>query len=274
VESILDNPEQDRARVFLDTDAASKMGRMDETEKRGLRRYLEARFSWVVSPLTFAELAIGRSRGTDWDKSSRGLHELGGQADPPAFLPFPTRAVQLVVTGRASPHLGWEPKDLERHLRAAVEARSRADMDRVLDSAFGKIMEEGETLHQERLEEARATTRAANALTPAPERWAARVAAACVIEPTPEHLAAILQATDASMRLDTFLWKESRNTKGHDFQKNVDDWVDSQQLLLLAFPDVHFLTADEKLRKKVEGSRQSHRVLSFEKARTAAGLLA
>lgn len=263
----------DKARVFLDTDAASKMGRMDEKEKRGLLRYVESRFSWCVSPLTFAELTIGRSRGTDWDKSSRGLHEIHGAGDNP-FLPFPSRVVQFVVTGKASPHLGWEPKDLERHLTNAVKAASRADMDRTLDSAFGKIMDDGDKLHQERLEEARATSKAANALTPAPERWAARVAAACSIDPTPEHLAAILQATDASMRLDTFVWKESRNTKGHDFQKNVDDWVDSQQLLLLAFPDVHFLTADEKLRKKVEGSRQYHRVLSFEKMRTAAGLLA
>jgi hypothetical protein len=263
----------DKPRVFLDTDAASRLGRMDENEKRGLSRYVEARFSWVISPLTFAELMIGRSRGTDWEKSSRGLHEIHGAGSNP-FLPFPSRAVQLVVTGKASPHLGWEPKDLARHLATAVKARSRAEMDRDLDGAFGKIMDEGERLHQERLAEARATSRAANALTPAPERWAARVAAACAIGPTPEHLAAILLATDASMRLDTFVWKESRNTKGHDFSKNVDDWVDSQQLLLLALPDVHFLTADETLRKKVEGSRQYHRVLPFEKVRTAAGLLA
>ncbi len=258
-------------RVFLDTDAASRMGRMEEEEKRKLRRYVQARFSWCVSPLTFAELSLGRSRGHDWDRSSQGLHELQPPGDPADCLPFPSRAVQLTVTGRARAHAGWEPKDLQRSLTIATTASSPADLKgHDLDTRFLTILEAGEQLHRERLKEARASKVDAGPFVAAAERYAGRVATACDIDPTPEHLAAIVTATDAALRHDSALWSEARARKRATFQENVDDWVDGQQLLLLALPDVHFLTADERLRKRLVASSQYHRVLSFEKVSAAA----
>lgn len=245
-------------RVFLDTDAASQLGRMEPDEKARLRRYVEARFAWCVSPLTFAELSLGRSRGHDWARSTLGLHELLEPADAPDCLPFPSRAVQLAITGAARSHYGWEPKDLQAYLTAAARAASRADLkSHEFDPALVALLEAGERAQRERLKEPR-------------DGYAARVASTCGIEPSPEHLAAILKATDAAMRLDGALWSEARAAKRQPVQKNMDDWVDGQQLLLLALPDVHFLTGDERLRKRLVGCSQYHRVLSFEKTLTAA----
>lgn len=247
-------------RIFLDTDAASRLGQMATDEKERLRRYVEARFSWCVSPLTFAELSIGRSRGHDWARSSQGLLELQAPSVPPDYLPFPTRAVQLAIVGEARVHLGWEPKDLERLLTVAATATSPADMKKHdLDARFLALLEAGEQQHRQRMKEERGGT-----------SYATRVATECGIDPTPEHLAALAKATDAATRLDSALTREARNAKRQGFQKNVDDWVDGQQLLLLALPDVHFLTADETLRKRLVASSQYHRVLSFEKTREAA----
>ena len=62
------------------------------------------------------------------------------------------------------------------------------------------------------------------------------------------------------------IWQQThhQSTKGaYKFENKPQDWIDNQQLMYLADPDLTFVTADRGLIAKLSKSLDRHRVLKF-----------
>jgi len=95
-----------------------------------------------------------------------------------------------------------------------------------------------------------------------PEEWARPILTLYGIEGDRSAREAFLVALNAAYEFEMALFNLARNTN-YDLQKNVSDLVDAQQLCYLADPTVVFVTDDSDHKKRLRGSAQSGRILSF-----------
>jgi len=98
---------------------------------------------------------------------------------------------------------------------------------------------------------------------PSVERYAAFVLRLDAHAPqTQENIQRVATALDAAYCHLAQIHYQS--TKGaYRFENKLQDWIDNQQLMYLADPDLTFVTADRHLIAKLRKSRDRHRVLEF-----------
>jgi len=122
-----------------------------------------------------------------------------------------------------------------------------------------KEMEDGKKLWAEQLKLARNDGKG----MPSVEGYAGYILGFQLHAPRTQHnVQQISKALDAAYSHLAHIYHQS--TKGaYNFDRNRQDWIDNQQLMYLADPDLTFVTADRRLIAKLAKSSDRHRVREF-----------
>lgn len=92
------------------------------------------------------------------------------------------------------------------------------------------------------------------------EIWSTSLLNLIEVPATPENVTRILNATDAAFWYSSALYDLAK-ARNYNFDERDSDWLDYHQLLYLADPTVHFVTAEVKLPARIKKSVQRDRVL-------------
>jgi hypothetical protein len=97
---------------------------------------------------------------------------------------------------------------------------------------------------------------------PSARDWAKSLLYKLEVEITDAIADRFVNGLDAVYTYDTWLWAQTKGN--YDFSKNGSDLIDSMQLFYLSDTRVHFLTQDKKIKRRVENSNQSNRILDWD----------
>jgi predicted nucleic acid-binding protein len=96
-----------------------------------------------------------------------------------------------------------------------------------------------------------------------PDVWANLILKSYRKETTLTNRLLVLEKLDAAYRFDVTIWVHAQHPK-YNLDKHKTELVDAQQLYYLCNSDVHFLTADSRLRNRVLSSSQIDRILTLD----------
>lgn len=237
---------------------------------------LAGRYKYRVSFTTFMEIVNALAGGDDdhFDQNRKRLLVLTDSIGC-EFLPVPGQFIRTAVLGLASERPEFAPERLEKvWLPAIKHARDKKNLsfgnivvasvpsgvDVGIDlPSLRKEVEEGKKLWAEQLKLAKNDRKE----MPSVERYAAFVLRLDAHAPqTQENIQRVATALNAAYCHLAQIHHQS--TKGaYRFENKLQDWIDNQQLIYLADPDLTFVTADRHLIAKLRKSRDRHRVLEF-----------
>jgi hypothetical protein len=239
---------------------------------------LAGRYNYRVSFTTFMEIVNALAGGDDdhFERNRKRLLVLTDVADC-EFLPVPGQFIRTAVLGLPSERPEFAPEQLEKVWMPAIkQARDKknllfgnvvvasvpsgADLSVRIDlPSLRKEMEDGKKLWAEQLRVAKDGEKE----MPPVEGYAAFILAFDVHAPrTQENIQRVSRALDAAYCHLAQIHHQS--TKGaYKFENKPQDWIDNQQLMYLADPDLTFVTADRGLIAKLSKSLDRHRVLKF-----------
>ncbi len=237
------------------------------TWKRILEK-LPGRFNYRVSFTTFLEIASALAGGDEnhFEQNRKRLLVLTDAAC--GFLPMPGQFIRTAVLGLSSERPEFAPEQLETVWMSAIkQARDKQHLSlgNVDLPMLRKELENGKKLWGQQLRLAKNDERE----MPPPKRYAAFILAFDVHAPqTQENIGRVSRALDAAYCHLAQIHHQS--TKGaYNFDNNLQDWIDNQQLMYLADPDLTFVTADRRLIAKLTKSLDRHRVREFTEFATA-----
>ncbi len=258
-------------KIFLDTNVSWKLN--DPAYRGDVERIMSViatEFKIVVSAQTFYELldAIQGGGGSDF-QSDRELFKwmLGRE-----FLRLPG-AFALRRLGLESPFTKFGPADFRDCLDTIVRARSREQLFSggvqalrrgkwrcvgMLPVVIRQQHRLGQKQHREWLE----AVRDGKATLLPDEQWAVEYGKMLGQNLTEEQAQRFALGLDAVYSYGKVLCDLVANGS-YNFEKHKGDWIDLQQLHYLCDPDIHLLTDDRRLRKRVEKCSQGARVLDF-----------
>jgi hypothetical protein len=254
-------------KAFFDTSALVQAARRPEDWQRVSAHLESEHFVVHPSPQTLFELFGGLENGDDqyWLRNLQPLQILNKTTGP--FLPTPGRCLLSQLLGIDKPYPYYEPKDFDKYLRKTVKAKVRGSLKMKL-SVLSEHMREMKDKHVGRLNAARIDMAAhgASDYDLSHDRWARVILQGLDTPDSDANVAAIVAATDAAYRACLFLWRQAGDNSAvaYNFSKNENDIGDEQQLHYLCDPDMHFITDDRGVLRKVRGSPQAGRVLLFQ----------
>lgn len=258
-----------RRRIFFDTNIPSKLLADPYLPRiNDIRHEIERHYRVVFSPETFIEL-MDTLKGGDgsffrFDKDRMRVAAGKGTVQ---FMHFPGEfALQRSLSIARPAHFG--PDDFKRWYKLIQRAAFRAELFELgvvrgkYESIFAPNMivtqqNEGKESYREWLQKA---VSGCYSFPPA-ERWATTFAKELGCDITadqPRTLAADLSAAYEFRKYD---FNAAAANKSYRWDKKDSDWVDGQQLIYLADPELYFLTEETKIRTKCAASPQSSRVL-------------
>ncbi|MGA7796832.1 MAG: hypothetical protein WCA19_27715 [Candidatus Acidiferrales bacterium] len=239
---------------------------------------LAGRYNYRVSFTTFMEIVNALAGGDDdhFGRNRKRLLVLTDVADC-EFLPVPGQFIRTAVLGLPSERPQFAPEQLEKVWMPAIkQARDKKNLlfgDVVVASvpsgadlavridlpSLRKEMEDGKKLWAEQLRVAKDGKKE----MPPVGGYAAFILAFDVHAPrTQENIQRVSRALDAAYCHLAQIHHQS--TKGaYKFENELQDWIDNQQLMYLADPDLMFVTADRRLMAKLSRSLDRHRVREF-----------
>lgn len=272
-------------KLILDTNVPGKLVTPAYSEGlAAIKRCLSREFRLVVSPQSLIELlkAIKGGDGSHFSSDQERLRLLAGPGKP-EFLPFSVAFALRKMLGLESIQLQFfGPSDFNLWFRLVIRAKDRdalvsGDVRLPFDSRRKRQgfnldlliqkQEEGIAHHRAEIEKAKE----GKATIPGPDMWAAGLAAQLGHTLTGSQARLLAGGLDAAYRYASDLCSIVAGGQ-YNFEKHRGDWIDWQQLFYLCDPDVHLLTDDGGLRTRVEGSRQSSRILDLRRFLTDHGL--
>jgi len=239
---------------------------------------LAGRYKYRVSFTTFMEIVNALAGGDDdhFEQNRKRLLVLTDVADC-GFLPIPGQFIRTAVLGLPSERPEFTPEQLEKVWMPAIKdahdkksllfgevvmalSPGAVDLNVAIDlPSLRKEMEDGKKVWADQLRLAKDDGKK----MPSVESYAAFVLDFDVHAPrTPHNVEKISRALNAAYCHLADI--HHRSTKGsYRVDRNLEDWIDNQQLFYLADPDLTFVTADRRLIAKLTNSLDRNRVREF-----------
>ena len=252
-------------------------GKITQTEWKSVLKFLSSHARYAVTSITLYELIAGIDGGDDAhfpdnQDQLKILCEPAGRE----FLPLASDFVRSVVFRLPIRARAFESHKLKRWVDVILKAPSKADL------LAGNVVVRGQTYGSDlasrvdeirqgkkqdvaRFEKLQRGQRRAST----PESWARQVLIRMKVPDSAENIATVLSSLDAAWHYELFRYGLARDPKTN-FAKRASDWLDSQLLDYLADPQIHLVTFDSKIQKRVKGSKQATRVLLFSELLTLA----
>ena len=266
--------------VFFDSQIPISVcdGVIPAADWKGVVERLAGRYRYRVSFTTFLEIVNALAGGDEnhFDQNRKRLLLLTDVEDC-EFLPMPGQFLRTAVFGLAPERPEFSPDRLQR-VWMPVITRAKEKCDLVsgnvvmqslpggIDLTFGidlavlrKEMQDGKKLWGEELKLAKDGQKE----MPPAELHAAFILRFDIHAPeTQENIMRASRALDAAYCHLAQIHHQS--TKGtYRFDSKLQDWIDNQQLMYLADPDLTFVTADRRLIAKLGKSLDRDRVREF-----------
>jgi hypothetical protein len=267
--------------VFFDTQIITRVsdGAIPAAMWEEVIEKLARKYKYRVSFTTFIEVVNALAGGDEphFEQNRKRLLVLT-DVDGCEFLPMPAQFLRTAVLGLPSERPEFSPKQLKEVWMPVIRGAQRkedlslgnvvmaslpgdVDLTAGIDLAMvRRQMEDGKKLWGEQLGLAKNEGKG----MPPPDLYAAFILAFDAHAPqSPENVVRVSRALDAPYCHLAHIHLES--TKGaYKFEGKLQDWIDNQQLMYLADPDLTFVTADRKLIAKLGKSLDRHRVREFE----------
>lgn len=263
-------------KLILDTNVCGKLLTPSYSgDLEGIKRRLSRNFRVVISFVTFIELldAIKGGDGThiEFDKQRLRLMVGGGRA---TFLRLPGAFALSKVLGIKPADLPsvskLGPADFEKWFRLVLAAEDRDELrgsvqhpleQRRVASAFDPTnitheLQAAKAAHRKLLEDVRDGKRP----TPSADVFAAGIALALGLRIQPSQATLLANRLDAAYQYRKAICAVVANGS-YNFEKHDGDWNDYQQLFYLCDPQMHLLTDDGGILKRVGRSAQKDRIL-------------
>jgi len=245
---------------------------------KGVLAKLTGRYKYRVTFTTFMEIVNALAGGDEhhFDQNRKRLLLLT-DVNECQFLPMPGQFIRTAVLGLPAERPEFSPERLQSvWMPVITRAQGKRDLSSGnvvmasspggVDLTFGidlamlrKQMEDGKQLWGEEL---RLAKNGRKEMPPA-ELHAEFILQFDVHAPgTRENIQRVSRALDAAYCHLAQIHHQS--TKGaYKFDSNLQDWIDNQQLMYLADPDITFVTADRRLIAKLSKSLDRDRVREF-----------
>jgi len=245
---------------------------------KGVLEKLAGRYNYCVSFTTFIEIVNALAGGDEdhFEQNRKRLLVLTAVVDS-EFLPMPSQFVRASVLGLPSERPDFTPERLEElwmpALKQARDGKGLCLGKVVLPSFSGrpeltvridlpslrKEVEDGKKLWAEQLTFAKKDGKE----MPSVEGYAGFVLRFELHAPRTQHnVQQISKALDAAYCHLAHVHHQC--TKGtYRVENNLQDWIDNQQLMYLADPNMIFVTADRRLIAKLNKSLDRDRVREF-----------
>jgi len=239
---------------------------------------LGGKYKYCVSFTTFMEIVNALAGGDEhhFEQNRKRLLVLTNVAEC-KFLPMPGQFIRTAVLGLPLERPDFSPEQLQRVwmpvIRQAHDKHDLSSGNVVMMSLPGGIdltvgldltmlrkqMKDGKELWAEEL---RLAKNGEKEMPPA-ELHATFILRFDVHAPqTQENIQRVSRALDAAHCHLAQIHHESTKSV-YKFDSKLQDWIDNQQLMYLADPDLTFVTADRRLIAKLSKSLDRHRVREF-----------
>ena len=243
--------------VYFDTDVFHRVG--ETFHNQPLAPELRDRI--LLSPITFIEvlshLTLKRSGGNVL-KHIQAVHNWINPKNA-RLLPWPTIAIAKAGFQKTLPDDGFIDR-VEKTINVCLgtdsveELRESAGklkdaLDRMKDSTAQDFKQLVEAYRKEPLVGDKFS-----------EVWVHGIAQRVKIDPTSRPLADIVAAMSAYHEYESAKVKVAAENRDYDPSKHKNDLLDSEQLVYLADPPLHFLTCDGGYSKRVTKSEQATRI--------------
>lgn len=263
-----------RNRLFFDTSVCTRIAyHKPEKEESFIRRYIDATYEYVVSPLTLLELLIKIGRGNEeyFEKNRKSLRVLAADPEKLIFLDFPGSHLLRHIFGLL-PTVKFGPEEFRSWIQVVLSASSLddsvrgnvdlGDKERLFGLDFNLIdaqLQEGKDDHRLILEGIRdGSNHHVDVLA-----WASETLTELGREPNSEDCKKAAHALEAAYLFDVYLWKQAKN-QTYDFGRHDTDWIDRQQLFYLSDSQVLFITEDVNLLQETRKSSQAARIQNLD----------
>jgi hypothetical protein len=287
-------------KLILDTNVPSTLQRNYRCDLERFMSFITEKFKIVALPTTFGEL-LDRLQGGDGSHfaSDKEAFKVIGGGEVIDFLPPPGAFALRMLLDLDSPMTGLGPADFETAASCLFHAKSREDLfgRRVQAPGVGRCginpqvirqkHEEGRALHRRWLEPIRDSAAAArmpharvpqdsvhvdgSSPFPDPPTWATGYAKVLGQSLNEEQASRFAIGLDAVYEYSKELCSIVTSNPSYNFDTHRGDWIDLQQLHYLCDPDIHLLSDDRDLRKRVRNSRQGDRILDLREFLTQYG---
>jgi len=267
--------------VFFDTQIITRVsdGAIPAAMWEEVIERLAGKYKYRVSFTTFIEVVNALAGGDEshFEQNRKRLLVLT-DVNGCEFLPMPGQFLRTAVLGLSSERPEFSPEQLKEVWMPVIRGAQRkedlslgnvvmaslpgdVDLTAGIDLAMvRRQMEAGKRLWGEQL----GLAKNAGKGMPPPDLYASFILAFDAHAPqSPENVGRVSRALDAAYCHLAHIHLES--TKGaYKFEGKLQDWIDNQQLMYLADPNLTFVTADRKLTAKLGKSLDRQRVRGFE----------
>jgi len=266
--------------VFFDSQIVTRVsdGIIRETLWKEVIERLAGKYEYCVSFTTLMEL-VNALAGGDENHFQQDRNRLLVLTSPAKcrFLPMPGQFIRNTIFGLPLERPEYSPERLRQGwmpiIRRALNKQELSSggvamrsLAKGIDLTFGidlgmlrKYMEDGKKLWGEELRLAKNGEKE----MPPPELHATFILRFNVYAlETQENVERLSRALDAAYcHLAQIHHASTRSV--YRFDKNLQDWIDNQQLMYLADPELTFVTADKRLIAKLGKSKDRGRVREF-----------
>jgi hypothetical protein len=190
------------------------------------------------------------------------------------FLTMPGQFVLKYVLGLGPVKPGFSPDDFEKWSKVIFKPRDRRSLElgnvrfrHIFRNEFGfsfqTVAKKHEAGMQEYLSQLQALRDGQLAIPPSRDIWAAVISKSLGLRPSFEWCQRVGGALDAAYEYDQHLWSLVVSSN-YNFAKHRTDWIDQQQLYYLADDQMHFLTGEERIKRRASNSPQRSRILTLD----------
>jgi len=260
------------AKVFFDTQICinAANGQIREADWNDVNLYIRQVGEYWTSPLTVGEILLSIARGErDYFEAGRARLRSVYSADS-KYFDF-ARYFVAKTLGLPDRRPARLEDDLGFVIQICLLAESRDELleegvpvpylTRRVRIRLDRLLEEIDGIQQSYVQRF-TLLKGRGKINLTPEEWARPILTLYGIEKDRLARERFLGALNAAYQFETALFDLARNAN-YDLRKNVSDLVDAQQLCYLADPTVVFVTDDSDHKKRLRGSAQSGRILSF-----------
>ncbi len=260
-----------KPRLFFDTNILETLASSPLYER--VRKYLSARYTYVISPLTVDELLLGIKGGDEqfFDRNQAKMKVLRGVGQMRILRPPATFVLKQVLGVHVNPPTA-SVVEIEKCIDVVLRAHSKGQLEQGLVPLrnsrktgglnFDPIEQRhnlGKAEHARILE----SLRAKELRKPKPNEWVKTSFRHFNLELADSEWSKVASALDAAVALNLHLCDLSAGDR-YDFSRHYSDWIDLHQLFYLCDPNVSFLTNDKPLRNRVAKSDQIGRIVMLE----------
>jgi hypothetical protein len=263
--------------LYLDTQICIDAAKGSITPRNWNRiwRCIRQTFDYCISPLTFIELLRGLARGKSefFQQNLEALRVLVA-AGRRRFLTMPGQFVLMYVLGLSPAKPGFSPAHFEKWSKVIFKARDRRSLElgkvrfrhifrKEFGFSFQTVTKQHEAGMEAHLNQLQALRDGELAIPPSRDRWAAVILKSLGLRPSPGECQRLGGALDAAYEYDQHLWSLVVSSN-YNFAKHRTDWIDQQQLYYLADDQMHFLTGEQRIKRRAGNSPQRSRILTLD----------